>query len=146
MNHGDCFNRPLRAMAISTEIQAPDAPSISINASTNFQPPAATLLSLGQPNLRLMTLKRSEAHPNHWILRCHESAGESASLADAKVGNQSVLHSNIAQSTDLLEQSSSEVPETLTPWQIATFKVSPTMAQKLAQCDSSAASANASAN
>ncbi|MEM1426132.1 MAG: glycoside hydrolase family 38 C-terminal domain-containing protein, partial [Cyanobacteria bacterium P01_H01_bin.130] len=113
MHHGDCFNRPLRAIAI-----VPDAPSISA------QPPAATLLSLGQPNLRLMTLKRSEEHLNHWILRCHESAGEFASLDDAKVGSQSFSHpATTVQMTDLLEQSAAAVPETLTPWQIATFKI-----------------------
>ncbi len=115
MHHGDCFNRPLRAIAI-----VPDAPSV--NSQIKAQPAAATLLSLGQPNLRLMTLKRSEDHSQSWILRCHESAGESASLANAKLGRQPLLNADAVQMTDLLEQPGSEVPETLTPWQIATFK------------------------
>ena len=112
VHHGDCFNRPLRAVAIAPPSSAPQS-----------QPPAATLLTLGQSNLRLMTLKRAEdSHPS-WILHCHESHGKLAALDDVKVGNRRLVDDQTCQEINLLEQENHPLPKTLTPWSITALKI-----------------------
>ncbi|MGD1851114.1 MAG: alpha-mannosidase [Cyanophyceae cyanobacterium] len=110
VHHGDCLNRPLGAVAIAPDASAPKT-----------QPAVAKLLTLGQSNLRLMTLKRAEDSAKNWVVHCHESHGEMASLENAEILGQRLVSSHCAE-TDLLEKSAIAVPEVLTPWTVTALK------------------------
>ncbi|MEM9772622.1 MAG: glycoside hydrolase family 38 C-terminal domain-containing protein, partial [Cyanobacteria bacterium P01_D01_bin.73] len=112
VHHADCLNRPLRAVAI-----APDS------STPKTQPAAAQLLTLGQSNLRLMTLKRSEDSAKNWVVHCHESHGEVASLENAEILGQPLVGNNCVE-TDLLEKSAIAVSEVITPWTVTALKFS----------------------
>ncbi|MGD1939165.1 MAG: alpha-mannosidase [Cyanophyceae cyanobacterium] len=112
VHHADCLNRPLRAVAIAPNSSTPKT-----------QPAAAKLLTLGKSNLRLMTLKRSEDSAKHWIVHCHESHGEMASLENAEILGQPLVGNDCAE-TDLLEKSAIAVPEVITPWTVTALKFS----------------------
>jgi alpha-mannosidase len=111
------LNLPLQVMLL---------PSAS-NPTPGQLPAVGSLLDLSAKNLILMAFKQSEDDPQQWVLRCHECQGESAQLS-----LQSDLELSVAHPVDLLERSINP-PETpayrqtfsISPWQIATFKVLP---------------------
>jgi len=113
-----------RGYELNLPLQVMLFPSAS-NPTSGQLPVVGSLLDLSAKNLILMAFKQSEDDPQQWILRCHECQGESAQLS-----LQSDLELSVAYPVDLLERpiNSLETPAyrqtfSISPWQIATFKV-----------------------
>lgn len=89
-------------------------------------PPTGQFLNLSANNLVLSALKRSEDHPDQWVLRCYEAHGQSATIdwktcLGARLGQRL---DNTAERTNLLERTgnTAQAPShTVAPWTIATF-------------------------
>lgn len=89
-------------------------------------PPEHSLLDLGSDHLVLMALKQLE-ETEGWLLRCYECQGEATQLALAK----NPLHLKVQEWLNLLEcptRSSDSREESIfiRPWQVASFRLSPT--------------------
>ncbi len=125
------LNLPLQAMLLPP-----------VSTSSGQMPPVSSLLDLSSENLILMAFKQSEDETGQFILRCYESLGETAQLS-----LQSDLGYRIDHRVDLLErkcqdaqseepvsqtsltaaQTPSEQAFSISPWKIATFKVTKTI-------------------
>jgi alpha-mannosidase len=77
----------------------------------------ASWISLGSQDLILMALKRSQEHPQEWILRCYESQGQGTELELT-----SDLGLKLGQSVDLLERPTTEGQD-IEPWKIRSFNL-----------------------
>ncbi|MDZ8257419.1 alpha-mannosidase [Nostoc sp. ChiQUE01b] len=102
------------------------------SAIANSTIEGVSFLDLSAENLILMALKPSEDDPQHLILRCYESHGETAELS-----LQSDLGLNLGNTVDLLERSTSTEFSSqqqilmIQPWKIANFKVIPAINPRL---------------
>ncbi len=85
--------------------------------SSSCLPLKASWISLGSQDLILMALKRSQEHPQEWILRCYESQGQGTELELT-----SDLGLELGQSVDLLERPTTERQD-IEPWKIRSFNL-----------------------
>jgi alpha-mannosidase len=123
------LNLPLQVMLLPT-----------VSTSSGQMPNVSSLLDLAAKNLILIAFKQSEDESGQFILRCYESHGETAQLS-----LQSDLGLSINHQVDLLERRSQDTQDAassqtslttaqkqnqeafgISPWKIATFKVTKT--------------------
>lgn len=103
--------------------QSPLVVSFAQHSSQKTLPASASLLELGDENLVLMALKRSQRQEDTWILRCYECHGQPATLQ-----LKGELGVAIDRGVNLLEQPQLEAtiqrkPSPIRPWQIANFQL-----------------------
>jgi alpha-mannosidase len=102
------FSQPLQAIVLTNPQTAGTLPT------------EASLLSLGAENLVLTALKRSQTHPNTFILRCYEAHGQSTQL-----NFSNAFGGKLGDRLDLLERPIADQSTTIHPWQIATITIDP---------------------
>ncbi len=91
--------------------------------TTQHLPLNCDWLQLGGDHLVLMALKQAE-DGDRWVLRCYESAGETASFEISGALGLSPIGA-----IDLLERPQPEILDRVTPWRIASVALAPTVAK-----------------
>ncbi|NJO71023.1 MAG: hypothetical protein HC825_03605 [Oscillatoriales cyanobacterium RM1_1_9] len=118
VHRGYELNQPLRVNCFY-----PEEPESSSSSSSDRQ----SFLDLNAKNLILMAFKQSEFNPQEWILRCYESAGESANLVlTGHLEKQIIAQVNLLEEvidSDSNDSSTGDQTLSVSPWKIVSFKL-----------------------
>jgi len=118
---------PNWAIAFGTEVRAvigpPGLPPQPSTGPSREREPSASFLNIGTDRVQVSALKLAEDASDRYILRCWDLYGQGATLALAGID---------FERTDFLEAAIAvDVPEQLTPWQIATLKLTAVVNESL---------------
>jgi alpha-mannosidase len=91
----------------------------SLQNASGALPPVHSFLNSSAENLILMAFKQSEDSEQNWILRHHETHGETAAI-DLKIN----LPASAMGQTDGLEQLTASTPEQIAAWEIQSILLS----------------------